>query len=135
MLKSIGLLMVKLMMNLLGLSVLLTLAGLINCLDQQRCRFKLEEIEGSFNRSGNVDNFVLNCLAHNGSYAESISLSVFHDDNSSNDMRYDFQCVGGNTLVPTISSDVSSTSNPACSSCNFTADNPCDTSEYACYKC
>ena len=124
--------MVNLRMNLLGLSVLLTLAGLINCLHQQRCRFELEEIERSLNRSGNVNNFVLNCLAHNGSYAESISLSVFHD-NPSNDMRYDFQCVAGNTLVPTLSSDVSNTSNPACSSCNFTAAEPCDTSKFMCY--
>ena len=69
----------------------------------------------------------------NGTYsAESISISVFSDDGSG---RYDFECVGGTTLIPTISNSVASVSNLVCSSCNFTADDPCETSEWLYSDC
>ena len=120
-------------MNLLGLSVLLTLAGIVHCQEvsqrQEYCRYELEEIEKTLNSSGNVNDFVVNCVVHNGTRAQSISISVFSDNDS---MRYDFQCVGGTTLIPTLSELASNVSNPACSSCNFTAEDPCVGSKCVC---
>lgn len=132
--------MVKLMTNrvtnILRLSILLALGSLVNCQTQQLCRYDLDEIEDSLNKFGNINSFTVNCLTHNGTYAESISISVFYNNEGSGDdninMRYDFQCVGGTTLIRTPSDHVSNESNLACTSCNFTAANPCEASEYVC---
>jgi len=121
--------MVMVKMNQVGLLILLALSGLGNC--QQRCAYDLEEIKRGLNESGRVTSFVLNCLAHNGTHAEFISISVFNDDGigsstyDDGDMKYDFRCVGNTTLIPTISDAVSNISNPACHSCNFSAADPC----------
>lgn len=110
-----------------------TIAG-----SEQRCIYDLNEIKDGLNKSGNVNSFAVNCLGQglmqNGTYsAESISISVFSDDGSG---RYDFECVGaGTTLIPTISNSVASVSNLVCSSCNFTADDPCETSEWLYSDC
>ena len=118
-------------MNFFWLSVLLILASSVHC--QELCRYNLEAIEAALNSSGNVEDFIVDCLALNGSYARYISLSVVSDD-SADSVRYDFQCVAGGTLIPTISNSFSNTStpgvNPFCSSCNFAADDPCIESEY-----
>ena len=121
--------MVRLVMGLLGLSVSLTLFVLVHCQEgsqsqESYCRYELEEIERTLNSSGDVSEFVVNCLVRNGTYAESFSISVFRDD-VNDSMRYDFKCVGGATLIPTLSEFVSDVSNPACASCNFTMEQPC----------
>ena len=119
-------------MNLLGLSVSLTLFVLVHCQEgsqpQGYCRYKLEEIDRTLNlalnSSGDVRKFVVNCLAHNGTYAQFLSVSVYRD-NANDSMRYDFQCVGGATLKLTLSEFVSNVSNFACASCDFTMKEPC----------
>ena len=119
-------------MDLLGLSVSLTLFVLVHCQGgsqpQGYCRYELEEIERTLNSSGDVSDFVVNCLAHNGTYAQSLSISVFRD-NVNDNMRYDFQCVGGTTLIPTLFEVDSNVSNFACASCDFTMEQPCIGSE------
>ena len=118
-------------MNLLGLLVSLTLFVLVHCQGgsqpQGYCRYELEEIERALNSSGDVSDFVVNCLAHNGTYAQCLSISVFRD-NVNDSMRYDFQC-GGTILIPTLSEFVSNLSNFACASCDFTMEEPCAGSE------
>lgn len=115
------------------LSLGLALSSLVKCLQPhlKQCTYDLEEIKNSLNKSGNVNSFTVNCLGqdlvHNGTHAaQSISVSVFSDDG---DIRYDFQCVGGTTLIPTLSIAVTNVSNLVCSSCDFTANDPCETSE------
>ena len=121
-------------MNHYGLSLLLL--ALVSLVDCHMCRYNLTEIKRSLNKSGDVDNIFLNCLAHDGTHAESISLSVSRSgaNNSRSDLRYDFRCVDGSTLIPTLSNLFSNVSmaNPACTACNFTAADPCVESEYVC---
>lgn len=127
--------MVKIMTG-LGLTILLALGSLVNC---HYCEYNLGDIKSNLNSSGNVNSFTVNCLAaRDATHAESISISVFYKQQAGSgdtffDVRYDFQCVGNTTLVPTPSSYVSSTFNHACTSCNFTAADPCVESEYICY--
>ena len=123
-------------MNFVCLSLLILVSS-VHCLKQELCRYNLYELETALNSSGNVRNFIVDCLALNGTQEETfvryISLSVVSDD-IADSMRYDFQCVGGGVLIPTLSDSVSNTAtpgiNPACASCNFTADDPCVGSEY-----
>lgn len=125
-----GVSMVKLMMIVLGLAVLLAVNSLVNCQDQY-CEYNLDQIKKNLNSSRNVNSFTVNCVAaRDATHAEAISISVFYNQSGSGDVRYDFQCVGGTTLVPTPSSNVSTTFNHACTSCNFASDKPCVESEY-----
>ena len=120
-------------MNALGLSLLLALSSLVSCQQQESCRYDLEEIMDGLNASSNVDSFVVNCLAHNGTHAEAISISVYYSSqlgSGDDSLRYDFQCVGGTTLIPTLSRHVSNIANPACTACNATAAEPCEAREY-----
>ena len=126
--------MAKLIMIGLGLAVLLALSSLVNC-QSQYCEYNLGEIKNNLNSSGNVNSFTVNCLAaRDATHAEAISISVFYIQSGSGDsygdVRYDFQCVGGTTLVPTPSSNVSYVSNHACTSCDFAIAEPCMKSEY-----
>ena len=126
--------MVKLIMIGLGLAVLLALSSLANC-QRQYCEYNLGEIKHNLNSSGNVNNFTVNCLAaQDATHAEAISISVFYiqsgNGDAYGDVRYDFQCVGGTTLVPTPSSNVSNVFNHACTSCDFSINEPCEEGEY-----
>jgi len=99
---------------------------LVNGQSQLLCEFDLNDIETRINASlrGTVTDFVLNCLAHDGSFAESISLSAFTGEDSG--MRYDFQCYDGTILIPTLGS-VSDAFHHACSVCDPSLDDPCVT--------
>ena len=116
-------------MNAIGLSLLLTLSNLVSCLQHESsCSYDLKEIELGLNASGNVDSFVVNCVAH-----KAISISVYYSSqlgSGDDSLRYDFQCVGGTTLIPTLSRHVSNITNPACTACNATAAEPCEEREY-----
>jgi len=113
------------------LLLLLAVFTLVSGQSGSLCEFDLDEIEARINASlgGTVTNFVLNCLAHNGSFAESISLSAF--SNEDDGVRYDFQCYEGSTLIPTMG-DVSEVYHHACSVCDGSLPDPCVGSKYLC---
>ena len=110
--------------------LLLAVSSLVNSQTESQtellCAFDLNDIEQRINESmnGAVTNFILNCLAaHDGAFAESISLSAFTSTMAG--MRYDFQCYEGSTLIPVISTRISNAYHHACSSCNFNLTDPC----------
>ena len=107
------------------LLLLLAVSSLVNSQSEVLCAFDLNDIEQRINESmnGAVTNFILNCLAHDGAFAQSISLSVFTSEMAG--MRYDFQCYEGSTLIPVVSTRVSNAYHHACSSCNFSRTDPC----------
>ena len=93
--------------------------------NHQFCKFDLDDIKSCISTGEEVvTRFVLNCLAvHNGSFAESISLSAFTGEDDG--MRYDFQCYEGTTLIRTMSANISNVAHHACSSCQFDLSDPC----------
>ena len=104
--------------------LLLAACTLVNGQSESLCEFDLDEMEARINASlgGIVTDFILNCLAHNGSFAESISLSAFTSEDDG--VRYDFQCYEGSTLIPTLG-NVSEVYHHACSMCNGSLPDPC----------
>ena len=88
------------------------------------CAFDLDDIKSCISMGKEVvTHFILNCLAaHNGSFAESISLSAFTGEDDG--VRYDFRCQG-TTLIRTLSANVSNVAHHACTSCQFNLSDPC----------
>ena len=115
-------------MNALGLSLLLALSNVVSCQQQESsCNYDRKEIELGLNASGNVDSFVVNCVAH-----KAISISVYYSSqlgSGDDSLRYDFQCFGS-TWIPTLSRQVSNITNAPCTACNETAAEPCEEREY-----
>ena len=113
------------------LLLLLVACTTVNGQSESLCAFDLDEIETRINASlgGAVTDFVLNCLAHDGSFAESMSLSAFTGEDDG--VRYDFQCYDGSTLIPTTTLNVSDTYHHACSVCEPTLSDPCVGGKYS----
>ena len=113
------------MMRLLNVVLLSAVCSLVNSQSKSLCEFDLDDIKSCISMSEEgVTHFILNCLAaHNGSFAESISLSAFTGEGDG--MRYDFQCYEGTTLIRTVSANISNLAHHACASCQFNLSDPC----------
>ena len=109
-------------------ALLSTVCALVNsqpaAKSQLFCVFDLDDIKSCISMGKEaVTHFILNCLtAHNGSFAESISLSAFTGEDDG--VRYDFRCYDGTTLIRTLS-NISNVAHHACTSCQFNLSDPC----------